>query len=366
MQSRIRRAAKRVLLGLVIVASLVAGGGFAYRAYRQHQNARGLAIQSPPGIAEGRFVKIGGIDQWVQIRGQDTANPIVLVLHGGPGSSLVPATSLFAPWEKFFTIVQWDQRGTGRTFGRNGPNGSGEMSVDRMSRDGIEVIEYLRQRLHHDKVILYGTSWGTILGTTIAQRRPDLLYAYVGSGQVVDMARNEAMGYDTLLRTVKQAGDDKATAALTKIGAPPYKDLAALGVERRFRYQYGLPGEKAFQKQILWLVLTAPDYSVKDILDSDAGGTFSLKALFSDMMTTDLRSLGTAFQIPVIIIQGADDRLTPTSLVQEYFATISAPTKELILIPNAGHMVSLVMPDRVLAEFLTHVRPLAAAGGGSG
>src|SRR5580698_3880614 len=90
------------------------------------------------------------------------------------------------------------------------------MSVDQMAKDGIDVIEYVRQRLHKEKVILYGTSWGTILGTTIAQRRPELLYAYVGSGQVVNMVAGENIGYDTFLRRVKQIGDAKAVAALWK------------------------------------------------------------------------------------------------------------------------------------------------------
>ena len=249
---------RSVLLGLLALVFTLVGSGFAYRAYRQHHNTKAFAIRSAGGITEGRFVKIGGIDQWIQIRGENISNPVLLILHGGPGASYVPATSLFLHWEKSFTVVQWDQRGTGRTFGRDGANGSGEMSVDRMVRDGIEVVEYLRQRLHQDKIILYGTSWGTILGTTIAHRRPDLLYAYVGSGQVVDMARNEAIGYNTLLRTVKQVGDDKAIAALTAIGPPPYKDVTDLGIQRHWRYRYGLPDEKNFQKKILWLVSLRP------------------------------------------------------------------------------------------------------------
>jgi pimeloyl-ACP methyl ester carboxylesterase len=359
MRSRIWKATKFALLGLVALAFTLVGSGFAYRAYRQHRNANTFAIQSARGIADGRFVTIGGIHQWIQIRGEDTGNPVLLILHGGPGASYVPATSLFLHWEKFFTVVQWDQRGTGRTFGRNRADGSGEMTVDRMVRDGIEVLEYLRQRLQQGKIILYGTSWGTILGTAIAQRRPDLLSAYVGSGQVVDMARNEAIGYDTLLRTVRQARDDKAIAALTAIGPPPYKDLTALGIQRDWQYRYVSPEEKNFQKSLLWGVVFAPDYSVKDILDYGAGSTFSIKALFKDMMATDLRSLGTNFQVPIIVIQGADDTLTPTSLVKEYYASIVAPRKELVVIPHAGHLVFLAMPDRMLAEFIAHVRPLA-------
>jgi len=359
MRSKMWKVVKFGFLGLVALVLVLVGSACAYRAYRQHRNAAVFAIRSARGIADGRFVTIGGIPQWIQIRGEDTANPVVLILHGGPGASYVPATSLFLHWEKFFTVVQWDQRGAGRTFGRNRAEHSGDMTVDRMIRDGIEVLEYLRQRLHKDKMILYGTSWGTVLGTNIAQLRPELLFAYVGSGQVVDMARNEAVGYDTLLRTVKQAHDDKAIAALTAIGPPPYKNQADLGIQRYWQYCYVSPEEKRFQESILWGVLFAPDYSIKDILDYNAGNKFSLNALFKDMMSTDLRSLGTKFQVPMIFIQGGDDNLTPTSVVKEYYASIDAPRKVFVEIPHAGHLVFLAMPDRVLAEFVAHVRPLA-------
>jgi pimeloyl-ACP methyl ester carboxylesterase len=296
-----------------------------------------------------------------QVTSANASRP-VMILHGGPGSSYLPATSIFLNWEKYFTVVQWDQRGTGRTFGLNGEHGSGEMSVDRMSRDGVEVIDYLRQRFHQDKIILYGTSWGTILGTIIAQRRPDLLSAYVGSGQVVDEVRDEYVGYETLLRTVKQMDEPKAITELTAIGPPPYKNFADLGIERRWFWRNASSVERNFLKGALAGVILAPDYSIKDILDYDAGGSFSNKALFGEMMSIDLRTLGREFKVPIVFIQGADDTLTPTSAVKQYYESIDAPQKVLVLIPGGGHMVSLAMPDEVLAAFLEHVRPLAVVG----
>src|SRR5580698_3833328 len=111
------KVTKIASLAMVGLAILLVSGGLGYRAFRQHQNARIIAVHSARGITDGRFVKIGGIDQWVQIRGEDVGNPVLLILHGGPGSSYIPATSLFRRWEGYFTVVQWDQRGTGRTFG---------------------------------------------------------------------------------------------------------------------------------------------------------------------------------------------------------------------------------------------------------
>src|ERR1022692_2290817 len=95
-------------------------------------------------INEEMFVRIGGIEQWITIKGSDSANPVILVLHGGPGDALSPvADSMFAGWDKDFTMVQWDQPGAGRTYGKTGSAVDATMTMERMTQDGIEVSEYL-------------------------------------------------------------------------------------------------------------------------------------------------------------------------------------------------------------------------------
>ena len=131
------------------------------------------------------YVKIGGIDQWIQIRGEDRGNPVILFVHGGPGVSTIPISSGWQPWEKYFTIVQWDQRGTGRTFRMTGESIAATMTLTQMTQDGVEVAEFLRAHLHKDKVILIGHSWGSFLGAHIAKQRADLFHAFVGTGQAV-------------------------------------------------------------------------------------------------------------------------------------------------------------------------------------
>jgi pimeloyl-ACP methyl ester carboxylesterase len=134
--------------------------GLGVRAYRQSVNARALAIASPNGVQEGMYVKIGGIDQWIQIRGEDRGNPVMLFVHGGPGASTIPISSSWQPWEKHFTAVQWDQRGAGRTFRMTGESIAPTMTLAQMTQDGVDVVEYLRTHLHQDKIILIGHSWG--------------------------------------------------------------------------------------------------------------------------------------------------------------------------------------------------------------
>ncbi len=140
------------------------------------RNAQRYAISSPKGIDEAQYVKIGGIEQWITIRGWDRDNPVLLFLHGGPGDVTNPwSFALFAPWEKLFTVVQWDERGAGRTLRKSGPAVAPTITVERMVQDGIELSEYLRQHLGKEKIIIVGHSFGSILGLGMVRARPETL-----------------------------------------------------------------------------------------------------------------------------------------------------------------------------------------------
>ena len=158
---------KIILLGLVGLILVFIVGALSYRAIRQHQNATTLAIHTPNGVDEAMFVPIGGINQWITIRGQNRDNPVVLFLHGGPGTPTNLLDFPFAKaWTPSFTLVQWDQRGAGKTFGIGGTSPA-DMSIDRMAQDGIELAQFLRDHLQKNKIIIVGHSWGTILRRSI-------------------------------------------------------------------------------------------------------------------------------------------------------------------------------------------------------
>ena len=128
----------------------------------------GVTNSIPNRINEERFIKINGIEHWVTIKG-DSTKPLVLFLHGGPGNPLSPfADAIYGKWEKDFILVQWDQRGAGRTYGHNAPEEltpeylkSNPLTIDQMTSDGIELAQYLIQHLKKPKIILLGTSWGS-------------------------------------------------------------------------------------------------------------------------------------------------------------------------------------------------------------
>ncbi len=180
----LRSFANRLAIGLLVVTVACVAAGLGYRSYRQNQLAESLVIDTPDGIDEGRFVDVNGSEQWVTIRGADRGNPIVLFLHGGPGEVVSLAPSVTRVWEDDFIVVHWDQRGAGRTYGRN-PKPPANLSLAQLRDDGLAITLWLTRYLEKRRVILVGHSWGSILGLHMLNAQPELFSAYVGTGQFV-------------------------------------------------------------------------------------------------------------------------------------------------------------------------------------
>ncbi|HEY0107710.1 MAG TPA: alpha/beta hydrolase [Rhizomicrobium sp.] len=352
------RMAFRLLFGVLLVAAVVAAAAFGSRAWRQHETAQALAIATPNGIDEASYIAIGHIQQWITIRGEDRANPVILILHGGPGGAISQLAPVFRGWEKDFTVVQWDQRGAGRTFGRNGVHEQ-PMTYDRMTRDGIEVAQYLLVHLHKKKLILLGHSWGTALGLGMVKAEPGLFFAYVGTGQVVAKEAKEEYLYARLMRRLKTARDADGIARLAALGPPPYKSEADLDVERGVARRFDPPSERDLLRNMAPVVLFAPGYTLRDIRDYFAGRDFAGASLYREILSFDARKLGTDVAVPFFIFDGAQDSVTPVALARPYFDSIRAPQKAFVVLPGAGHNALLTRPDAFLAELKRRVRPIA-------
>ena len=180
------------------------------------------AQRSAQRIEEASFMTIGGIEQWVTIRGDDRGNPVLLLLHGGPGDVQSPFVSTYDPYEKDFLLVQWDQRGAGRTFAKNGAAG---VTREKLIADGVDLAGQLHKRFPRAPLILFGHSWGSIIATGMAQERPELFAAYVGTGQVSSWADTVQFQFDFLKQRYKEKGDTAALAALEDIGKPDPKNV---------------------------------------------------------------------------------------------------------------------------------------------
>nr|WP_267874026.1 alpha/beta hydrolase [Massilia soli] len=283
------------------------------------------------------------------IRGASCANPVVLIVHGGPGNPMTPyAERLYGAWEKDFTLVQWDQRGAGRTFGRNKGSADAILSVERMAKDGIEVAEYVRGRLGKQKLILKGGSWGSVLGVHMAKMRPDLFAAYVGTSQLVSHPANIAASYDRVLERARAAGDSKTVASIEALGPPPWKNPRNFGVLRRATRVY--EGKATDPAPKAWWT-KAPGYATAEAeAEYEAGEDYAfLQFVGMDnngmLSTIDLPKLGTRFDIPVYLIQGTEDLVTTKEVTKVYFDSITAPHKDLILLERVGHDPNAAMLD---------------------
>ena len=351
------------VLAIVILVALVVGAGLGYRAWRQHEGEELMRIATSNGIDDALFVDIGGAPQWVTIRGQNRDNPVILVLHGGPGSAIAGFAPAFVPWERDFTVVQWDQPGAGRTFRAAGRTIAPDLTIEGMAQDGIELAEWLRRRLGKDKVVLLGWSWGSILGVHMVKTRPDLFAAYVGTGQVVAMQEGESVAYANVLARARQRADRAAIADLEAISPPPYDEFADIETQRRWatRYELGRPLEAAFVLPQLF----APRTTLADIYDlaraTEVSAThFAGPTMTGPMTQIDLRQLGLDFAVPMFVVQGVDDDFTPAELSRAWLDSISAPQKSFVPIERAGHFALTEHSDEFLRILREHVRPLAA------
>lgn len=313
----------------------------------------------PGSIAEVRYLRLGGVDQWVMIRGQDVRNPPLVLLHGGPGMS---ETCFFracnAVLETQFTVVYWDQRGTGKSFDRAIPRSS--MTVERFVADLDELVDGVRRRTGQERVVIFGHSWGSVPGALYAARFPEKVAVYVGCAQIADAAAAETASYAWALAEAERRGHRRALRALRAIGPPPY-DARALWTERtwvnRFEGRVNARTTWAFGR----MFLGGPESSVLDLPNLWRGFRFSLDAMWPECSAVDLVKAVPALRVPVFFFLGRKDHWVPPETSAAYFQALRAPAKTLVWFERSGHQMFADEPEKFNASLLERVRPVAGA-----
>jgi len=326
-------------------------------------------IVTPMGVERTQAVRIGGIDQWITVRGMDRRNPVLLMIHGGPGYVSMPTSWYFQRgWEDFFTVVQWDQRGAGKTYAANDPAAvAPTLTRQRMIADAEEMTAWLRREFGKERIFVLGHSWGSSLGIELARRHPDWLHAYIGAGQITDSPESERRGMRFALDAARRDNNQDAVRELEALG--PYGApgrpivLRDLYVQRKWLGYYGgaVHGRRNFDHEGA-AALLAPEYTDADLRTIWTASDFSAQHLLAETVTLDFSGY-TRFRCPIILLNGRHDYNVSASVAAEWFGKVQAPYKALVWFEHSAHEMFNEEPGRTLAALLQHARPIAERAG---
>ncbi|GAB2554288.1 alpha/beta fold hydrolase [Nocardia heshunensis] len=344
-----------VVVVVVIGAPIV--GLLGYRQIKRMANARRLRITTPNGIDESGFVHIGGLDQWISVRGDDRRNPVIVEIQGGPGASNHVFITRTRPWEQYFTIVRWDVRGSGKTYAA-APDAQGDMTLEQVYQDALHVIADARRRMGVDRVLLVANSFGTNVGLRLARNHPELFYAYVGTDQNINDGGREVSAYQAMVSRLQNSGKKKDLAKALAMGS----DKSRWTPEEWSAYnKFVITSDplsfntmKTVVIRSLWF---SPLHNLRGLQKYLKGMTFS-EQMGTQAVMIDERAEGTSFVIPMFVFQGDNDALTPPAPAGRYVSDITAPVKDFSLIRDASHFAGFRHPDQFLDLLLDKVRPL--------
>ena len=351
-QGRRRPPARYLFVGLIAVAALAVWLSQLYAATPPIADVNGQPL--PNSIATLEKVTLGNSEQWITIRGQNVNNPVLLYLGiGGPGAGGMPANAMmFGPLEEHFVVVNWDQPGTGKSYGAVPIS---TLTVDRFVADAHELTQLLRTRFHQEKIYVLGLSWGTILGTKLVQQYPDLFYAYVGNGQMVNTTENDRLGYDLALRLAGEWGEVRTVERLRRNGPPPYS-----GAHMALKYAaYNNVLFRSMDSPTLDLVLVlvphfVREYGLVDRVNFARGLLDSFPVVYPQLRDLDFETQASQLDVPVYFLVGREDVNAMAALVERYYDILQAPHKELIWL-ESGHgatpaELTAALVNKVLAQ----------------
>lgn len=317
-------------------------------------------IPIPGSVASLERTKLGGVEQWILIRGENAANPVLLFLHGGPGTSEMTLLRKYnlAVLEKHFTVVVWDQRGAGKSYAAINPEAG--MNIEQFVSDAHELTLLLCRRFNRRRICLAGHSWGSILGVLTVKKYPELYDAYIGIGQVVNMLEGERVSYEWTLAQATQANDTKSVRKLKAMGVPPYsghwqsKVIAQRGILAKYGGEvYGNRRGGVFV--LVRSLLEAVEYSWIDRLNFFRGISASMRLMWPQLLRVNLLEQAAELEVPVYFLEGKHDYESPSRLADQYYQALKAPGKKLVWFEHSAHLLNAEEPEKFNEFFVKEV-----------
>lgn len=343
-----RKYVVKPLLWLLTVALVLGvaltGSALGYRAWKQSDIQAATAIDSKDGIEVLEQIELNGSTQWIFIRGHNKANPVLLFLHGGPGTpEMAVAREFGRKVEKHFTVVHWDQRGAGKSRGEDFEES--DLTIRTHMNDALALVNNLRKRFNQEKIYVIGHSWGTVLGTLIVRDHPELFHAYIGMGQVVNMMDNETVSLRFVREQAEAEGNLEALAELENVTPPYTENPDEIMVQRKWLSHYGGSSKGVSLLSILAKALVSPEYSISDVIALGTGSVAIAKTMWPELGQVDFFTEAPELDVPVYFFTGRHDYQTPFEITQKYCKGLKAPHKEMIWFENSAHLMNLSDPD---------------------
>ena len=320
----------------------------------------------PGSISEKIHININGVNQGMFIKGKDTTKPVLLYLHGGMPEYFLEQ-KYPAGLENYFTVVWWEQRGSGLSFNASIPREA--MTLKQMISDTKEVTNYLRKRFGKEKIYLMGHSGGTFIGIQVAAEAPELYYAFFGVAQMSDQLKSEKLAYDYMLNQFRETGNTKMARKLE--AAPVTAESGISAAYQALRdpamHSLGIGTTHTMNSVITGIFLPSlacRDYTLKEKINMWRGKSSSgISILWDEMLTTNLTQKVPELNIPVYFIEGIYDYTCSYTLAKEYFDKVQAPVKGFYTFRESAHSPLFEEPEKmqqiIQEDVLTGMNKLA-------
>lgn len=364
MNNKILKTIIKIVIYLLMLIIFIGTLLLIYRQVYRSKVLRENKITTINGIDEEFTAEINGINQYFYARGENKENPIILFIHGGPGSPITPMIYTYQKGlENDYTVVNWDQRNAGKTYFLNKGNAdkiTASLSIDQSVSDIFEVVTMLKDK-YDKEVIIMGHSWGSTIGTIFVNKYPEMVKAYVGIGQNISINDGEKLIAEETLKVID--GKDKKEY----LNIIDNKDTITFGSEEfnneNFAKHRGISGKYLMpgvikDSSIAKIVLLSPYYSLGDITWFLKNNLELQRKLLDELGSMDLREENNDFKVPMIFISGDKDWVTPYPIVEEYYNLINAPYKKMIFIEDAGHSPMMDNPKAFCNEVINVLKEL--------
>jgi pimeloyl-ACP methyl ester carboxylesterase len=301
-------------------------------------------------LSEKTWVNINGVEQGMFIQSRDPSNPVLLFLHGGPGMPQYWMTQRYPTGlENDFTVVWWDQRGSGLSYHLDTPQDS--MTYEQFVSDTLAVTNYLRDRFHKEKIYLMAHSGGSFFGIQAAARAPELYYAYIGMGQMTYQLESEHLAYEYALNYYREIGNVKMVRKLEAapptmtVPLPPAYDALRDG----YMHNIGIGTTRDMDSVITGVFIPSwfsREFTLSEKLDLWRGKFYSMRMMRNTAFSTDLTQQVTKLDLPVYFFSGKYDYTCNYALSKAYLEELSAPIKGFYTFDQSAHTPIFEEPEK--------------------